>query len=608
MSNNLIGIYALQSAWPYNTPHKKYYRRYAGAKRYGKYGTYLNKVYPNRKGWGAKPAAGASCDVFAGTMIRASGADTGMSRGLGGQLRRVKTDTFKKRFTKIGTGVATSKLKGGDFQLSRTHARIVVELGGKMYVAEAGYFSGRYGSVRKYKKSGNKYTTYRSKKLNAVSAQFANTHIPSAHFKALGIKGAGGAEPNSNHEIHLSFSSVINQANDIKKNQNIKDYPWIEKSLNIFTTIAREVEEYGAATAEITSYCTQNRNSLMENFSTITLSQLQEKFEDVRNIAQNIQNSNPSLDLSSIIYTFEINILALKMQKEKDAKQSSDYFTTDAYLNDKVEDNGFQKGIIDNYDNIIKETSQLINEDTQKISELTIPYTQQISQLSKEMSMLKLNISNINKAITEKVSDYYLVQQEIENYENNLEQIANNIQNFEEDNFSDEYAYWNKNVIVNPSVLKFWLEFLDTEGELSQFNIRLIGDRPKAVNDNDATSIYFRETPQIIFTNNEDEKSLFTGYTYVNLDASKENLFTLSAQGKSVKDVLDENLYNYSYCAENISISAIPVYYLKAGTFISVYDENSHINGTYIVDRITLPLVYNGTMSVSAHKAPTRIL
>ena len=346
----------------------------------------------------------------------------------------------------------------------------------------------------------------------------------------------------------------------------------------------------------------------MENFSTISLSQLQENFEDVRNIAENIQNSNPSLDLSSIIYTFEINILALKMQKEKDAKQSSDYFTTDAYLNDKVEDNGFQKGIIDNYDNIIEETSKLINEDTQKISELTIPYTQEISQLSKEMSILKLNISNINKAITEKVSDYYLVQQEIENYENNLEQIANNIQNFEEDNFSDEYAYWNKNVIVNPSVLKFWLEFLDTEGELSQFNIRLIGDRPKAVNDNDATSIYFRETPQIIFTNNEDEKSLFTGYTYVNLDASKENLFTLSAQGKSVKDVLDENLYNYSYCAENISISAIPVYYLKAGTFISVYDENSHINGTYIVDRITLPLVYNGTMSVSAHKAPTRIL
>ena len=37
------------------------------------------------------------------------------------------------------------------------------------------------------------------------------------------------------------------------------------------------------------------------------------------------------------------------------------------------------------------------------------------------MSILKLEISDINKAITEKVSDYYLVQQEIENYENNLE-------------------------------------------------------------------------------------------------------------------------------------------------------------------------------------------
>ena len=41
-----------------------------------------------------------------------------------------------------------------------------------------------------------------------------------------------------------------------------------------------------------------------------------------------------------------------------------------------------------------------------------------------------------------------------------------------------------------------------------------------------------------------------------------ESLFSVSAQGKSATDKLDELLYNHSYCIENISISAIPIYHL----------------------------------------------
>ena len=75
----------------------------------------------------------------------------------------------------------------------------------------------------------------------------------------------------------------------------------------------------------------------------------------------------------------------------------------------------------------------------------------------------------------------------------------------------------------------------------------------------------------------------------------------------SVKDKIDSLLYQFGYCVENISITAIPIYHLEPNTRIFVQDKNTGINGEYIVSKITLPLTYNGTMSITANKAPERL-
>jgi hypothetical protein len=66
-------------------------------------------------------------------------------------------------------------------------------------------------------------------------------------------------------------------------------------------------------------------------------------------------------------------------------------------------------------------------------------------------------------------------------------------------------------------------------------------------------------------------------------------------------------LYNYAYCIENITVSAVPIYYLQPNTRIFIYDENSGINGEYIMSKITISLTYNGTMSITATKAVDRL-
>jgi hypothetical protein len=83
--------------------------------------------------------------------------------------------------------------------------------------------------------------------------------------------------------------------------------------------------------------------------------------------------------------------------------------------------------------------------------------------------------------------------------------------------------------------------------------------------------------------------------------------FNISGQGKSAQDVIEELLYNHSYCIESINISSVPVYYLNPNTRILVRDDTSNIYGEYLVSRISIPLTYNGTMTINATKAPTRL-
>lgn len=82
-----------------------------------------------------------------------------------------------------------------------------------------------------------------------------------------------------------------------------------------------------------------------------------------------------------------------------------------------------------------------------------------------------------------------------------------------------------------------------------------------------------------------------------------EQMFAISAQGKSAKDAIDELLYKHGYCAESANITSIPIFYLQPNTRIYIYDEKTGLNGDYIVSKISLPLSYNGTMSLTTTKA-----
>lgn len=164
---------------------------------------------------------------------------------------------------------------------------------------------------------------------------------------------------------------------------------------------------------------------------------------------------------------------------------------------------------------------------------------------------------------------------------------------------------WNKQVIESPETLNFWFDFLeaDESTDLVKYSVPAIGDRAKSVNDNAVKAIYFRETPRAIYTTNIATVDRKSGYVYLQYNQEFANIFNVSSQGKSAYDVMEEYINLYLYCIESISINSIPIYHLQPNTRVMVYDENSKINGEYLVNRITIPLTFNGTMSISAIKS-----
>ena len=204
------------------------------------------------------------------------------------------------------------------------------------------------------------------------------------------------------------------------------------------------------------------------------------------------------------------------------------------------------------------------------------------------------------------LSEYYpLEKQKIQYYEQYFDY---NSETFNEDGTRNKKSFWHKNVEENPEQLNFWIDFLDLDGELDHFSIPVIGNRSKPINDSTVKAIYFRDTPTVLFTDNINNVDKKSGYTYIQIQPGMQNLFNMSSQGKSAKNVIEEALYNYAYCADVISLTTIPIYYLQPNTRIFVRDDNNFINGEYIIDKISIPLAYNGLMSISANKAIERIL
>lgn len=189
--------------------------------------------------------------------------------------------------------------------------------------------------------------------------------------------------------------------------------------------------------------------------------------------------------------------------------------------------------------------------------------------------------------------------------------------------------HWNPAIKDNPRDLIFWLDFIDVDSEVGKYSVSQIGRRMKVVNDDSVHILFNKEIPPIVFItdfkkvadlleidyqNDEDAKTKVLEYcaenetnNYFQLSSQVQSSFVNSSTGVSAFDMIRDLLYQYLVYNTTITISCLPRYWYEVNNLLYLENRDNDIQGNYVITQYSLPLTYNGTMSITLTEALTRV-
>lgn len=175
----------------------------------------------------------------------------------------------------------------------------------------------------------------------------------------------------------------------------------------------------------------------------------------------------------------------------------------------------------------------------------------------------------------------------------------------------DATNHWNPDVFNDPGSINFWLDFIDTSSALGKYSIKNIGRRTKVVNNNDIKTVYNSEVPDVVFIEGLDQDLIVKyqgiGQRFFILTNEYYDMFSISTTGTSCFDKIREMMYQNLCYNTTISLTCLPKYYIEPNNIIRVEDKDSNIYGNYQITQYSLPLTYNGIMSITATEVLTRV-
>lgn len=171
-------------------------------------------------------------------------------------------------------------------------------------------------------------------------------------------------------------------------------------------------------------------------------------------------------------------------------------------------------------------------------------------------------------------------------------------------------AFYNKSF----SEIDFFLDFIDTGSTYQEFNIQAIGRRTKTINDKTINCITAPAIPDYILikTGQADtaqlrEEAQSNGDNYIQVNPTLYDSIVASESTNAAYDNIKMMLHEYTGYNESVSIVTMPIYYLEPNTRITIEDHDTGIHGDYMINSFSIPLTYNGTMTLQCKKAIERI-
>ena len=169
-------------------------------------------------------------------------------------------------------------------------------------------------------------------------------------------------------------------------------------------------------------------------------------------------------------------------------------------------------------------------------------------------------------------------------------------------------------VLKNQSEIDYFLDFIDSDAAISELSVSNIGRRTHVLNDNEVNCVFEPSVPDFVLietgqrdTEEKRNECISRNQKYVQVDSFIYSMLSIGGSSNSAYERVKDLLYQETSYNESIQIQALPIYYLEPNTRIYIEDKKSGVEGEYLVNKLTIPLSYNGTMSISATKAISKV-
>lgn len=160
-------------------------------------------------------------------------------------------------------------------------------------------------------------------------------------------------------------------------------------------------------------------------------------------------------------------------------------------------------------------------------------------------------------------------------------------------------------------------ESLTAHTKLKDISIETIGSREKVITNKELNVMFsqlFEDVIYVVAGHGADTKAQrilalqHKGDTpLVQIPKNLGECVALGSTVYSLYDCVRSNLHELTSYNETISVTMVPVFYLEPNKIASFKDDDSKIDGSYVINSFSIPLAANGTMTLNCSKAIERI-
>lgn len=163
-----------------------------------------------------------------------------------------------------------------------------------------------------------------------------------------------------------------------------------------------------------------------------------------------------------------------------------------------------------------------------------------------------------------------------------------------------EIVGWNMEKLADPNTMMYWLEFLEGNSQFDAISVPKIGDRTKVPSNKKATVLFEPNVPPLLYYTGTQIPASTLNYSPIQLTKDFETAFSIASFPTAAKTIMEDELNNYTSFTRSVSLTTVPLYGLDVNRKVRI--NSDRLKGQFIINRLTIPLNYNGMMSVTLNE------